>query len=615
MPLRILPDHLINQIAAGEVVERPASVIKELVENALDAKASRIDITLIDGGKSLIIVSDDGQGMNKDELNLCVERHATSKLDHDDLFHIDHLGFRGEALPSIGSVSRLCITSRAKAASEGYQIELNGGQKSEIVPAAMTQGTRIEVRDLFYTTPARLKFLKSDTAECATCLDIIERIAMANPDVSFYVTHNGKQRLALNACGGDLFEARFVRLGEIMGKEFSKNSLIINSQGENIKVSGYISLPTFNKANSLSQYLFVNNRPVRDKLLLGAIKGAYQDVLASNRYPYLALFLDVDPMCVDVNVHPQKAEVRFMDSAYVRSFLVGVIRQALLTGDKNVADTGALDALTGSKSDILMPNVSQNIGLHEDISQIQYSTFKRPSSFEAHRFGKTADDMLNLDHLYSVKVDLKDESVPQQAEQTPLEMPPLGFAKAQFHDTYIISQAADSIIIVDQHAAHERIVMEKLKADLAQERKVVTQMLLIPEIVELSASEKARILENADNFSKLGLIVEDFGFKALIVREIPALISGANVQKLIRDLASEINEWGGAFSLTDKLHHICATMACHGSVRAGRKLNIDEMNRLLRDMEQTPHSGQCNHGRPTYITLKLADIEKLFDRR
>ncbi|MBR6327608.1 MAG: DNA mismatch repair endonuclease MutL, partial [Alphaproteobacteria bacterium] len=372
MPLRILPDHLINQIAAGEVIERPASVIKELVENALDANAKRIDITLVDGGKSLMIVSDDGDGMQKDDLNLCVERHATSKLDGDDLFHIRHLGFRGEALPSIGSVARLCITSRSKTASEGYQIELNGGQKSEIVPAAMTQGTRIEVRDLFYTTPARLKFLKSDTAECATCLDIIERIAMANPDVSFYVTHNGKQRLALNACCGDLFEARFVRLGEIMGKEFSKNSLIINSQGENIKVSGYISLPTFNKANSLSQYLFVNNRPVRDKLLLGAIKGAYQDVLASNRYPYLALFIDADPMYVDVNVHPQKAEVRFMDGAYIRSFLVGVIRQALLMGDKTASDTGVLETLAGTHSGMTTSVEASDTAFREDVGHIQF---------------------------------------------------------------------------------------------------------------------------------------------------------------------------------------------------------------------------------------------------
>ncbi|MBR1915662.1 MAG: DNA mismatch repair endonuclease MutL [Alphaproteobacteria bacterium] len=607
MSIRILPDKLVNQIAAGEVVERPASVVKELVENALDAGALRIDITLIDGGKTLIIVSDDGKGMTKDELDLCVERHATSKLEDDDLFHIKHFGFRGEALPSIGSVARLSISSRAKNASEGYKIEVSGTKKSDVMPAPISQGTRIEVRDLFYLTPARLKFLKTDAAEFGYCQDIIERVAMANPNVSFYLSHNDKQRLALNACQGDFFDARLRRLGEVMGRQFQENSLLINLERDWAKISGYVSLPTLNKANSLSEYLFVNNRPVRDKLLLGAIKGAYQDVLASSRYPYVALFIDVDPMYVDVNVHPQKSEVRFLDAAHIRSLLVGAIRQALLAGDKSTANT--LDFAQFVHEEITSKTPAlQSFEMHEDARHIPFNTPQK-AHFQSRSLNITKD-FPDLNQLYSIKTDIKED---QDIESN--AMPPLGFAKAQFHDTYIISQTLDSIIIIDQHAAHERIVMEKLKADLASEHKVTTQMLLIPEIIELDILEKSRILENADNFEKLGLVVEDFGFKAVIVREIPALISGADTKKLIKDLASEINEWGNAFSLTDKLHHICATIACHGSVRAGRKLNIEEMNRLLRDMEKTPHSGQCNHGRPTYVELKLKDIEKLFARR
>lgn len=608
MSIRILPDNLVNQIAAGEVIERPASVIKELVENALDAEAKRIEVNLLNGGKTFISVEDDGKGMTKDELALSIERHATSKLDGDDLFHIKYLGFRGEALPSVGAVSRLKITSKAKNASEGFEICVEGGVRSEVLPAAISKGTRIEVRDLFYATPARLKFLKTDVSEAGQCLDIIERIAMANPDVSFFVYHNDKQKMALNACQGEFFDARLKRLCEVMGKEFYDNSLLINTSNDNITVSGYIGLPTLNKANSLSQYLFVNNRPVRDKLLLGAIKGAYQDVLATNRYPVCALFIDIDPAYVDVNVHPQKAEVRFYDSAAVRSLIVGSIRQALSMGDKVVADTIDLEKLIAPQP-LNLENENKYISLHEDKSSISYkNSFMNFQS--TYRSAPKTHNLPDLENLYSVKIDLKEES------KTPIaDMPPLGFAKAQFHDTYIISQTLDSIVIVDQHAAHERIVMEKLKSDLALENKVVSQILLIPEIIDLSLSEKVKLIENAENFEKLGLVVEEFGPQAVIVREIPALISGADIKKLIKNLAEEISEWGNAFSLTDKLHHICATIACHGSVRAGRKLNIDEMNRLLRDMEKTEHSGQCNHGRPTYVELKLKDIEKLFDRR
>lgn len=643
MTIRILPDNLINQIAAGEVIERPASALKELVENALDAGADRIDITLSDGGKSLIIVSDNGKGMDADELSLSVERHATSKLPDGNLFNIQNFGFRGEALPSIGAVSRLEITTRTKEAETGFSIEVNGGQKSEVRPAAYTQGTRIEIRDLFYPTPARLKFMKTAGAELAQCIDVVNRIAMANPSVSFYLYADDKKKISLNACQGELFDARLKRLSEIMGKEFSDNSLLINASRENTKVTGYVSLPTLNKANSLSQFLFVNGRPVRDKLILGAIKGAYQDVLASNRYPMCVLFIEVNPILLDVNVHPCKTEVRFFDANEVRGLIVSSIRQVLSFGDKMTADTLDLARFVeqinpqtiSAQNETFKTQISAT---DDDISKMEENSlsmdFSKPSfadrileknhlkkedsSFS--RFSSTypkkhysRDILPEITTSYSVKVNEEDEQISTFSTSEPVGA--LGLAKAQFHDTYIISQTPESIVIVDQHAAHERIVMEKLKTSLLQENKVATQLLLIPEVVELNPAEKEKLVAEAENLSKLGLVVEDFGPSAVIVREIPALINDAKIRSLIHDLAEEMTEWGGTFSLTDKLHHICATVACHGSVRAGRSLNIDEMNRLLRDMERTEHSGQCNHGRPTYIELKLTDIEKLFARR
>lgn len=613
MPIRILPDNLINQIAAGEVVERPASVIKELVENSIDAGADRIEIALTGGGKNLMIISDNGKGMSSEELSLAVERHATSKLADGDLFNIKHLGFRGEALPSIGAVSRLSITTKAQGSSEACRIEVNGGCKSAVMPAAHNQGTRIEVRDLFYATPARLKFLKADSSEAAQCIDTVNRIAMANPHISFTLLSDGRKRVQLNACQGELFDARLKRLAEVMGKEFADNSLLINAERENTKISGYVSLPTLNKANSLSQYLFVNGRPVRDKLLLGAIRGAYQDVLASNRYPMCALFFDVNPAYVDVNVHPAKAEVRFFDNNEVRGLLVGSIRQALSFGDKQTARTSDLSEI------IRMPVLTEepqmlaepvcHIKMPENTTGLPRPQWHNPAPARSYQAV-----LPDLERKFSVRTE--DVSVTPAEEATATaEIGPLGLAKAQFHDTYIISQAEDGIVIVDQHAAHERIVMEKLKTSLMGSQKPATQILLIPEVIDMSYAEKDKILSQAETLSKLGLEVEEFGPSAVIVREVPALIASADVKKLIVDLASEIAEWGGQFSLTDKMHHICATMACHGSVRAGRRLNIEEMNRLLRDMEKTEHSGQCNHGRPTYVTLRLADIEKLFDRR
>lgn len=607
MTIRVLPSNLVNQIAAGEVIERPSSVVKELVENAIDAGASSIEVTLVDGGKSLIIISDNGKGMSRDELELAVERHATSKLPDDNLFNICYLGFRGEALPSIASVSRMSIISRAAGSENGWKLTIEGGVKSAPVPAAHSCGTRIEVRDLFYATPVRLKFLKTAAAETGQCIDMLNRIALANPHIAFYLYADDKKKVNLPACTGELTEARLQRLGDVMGRTFSDNSLLINAERESLKISGYISLPTLNKANSLSQYLFVNNRPVRDKLLLGAIKGAYQDVLASNRYPLCALFFDVEPSCVDVNVHPTKAEVRFYDNALVRGVLVSSIRQALVGGDKRTAHTLDLTEIINDN----LPDFSaalQTMTLTEH-SAPAFSGFQsRPSS---RSYAQTR--LPELEKL-SLKVESEDNhiaSLPERKDEVGI----LGRAKAQFHNTYIISQTEDSIVIVDQHAAHERITMEKLKAHLLDGSRAASQMLLIPEVVDLSNTEKNALLENTDELSKLGLEIEEFGVTAVLVREIPSLLQNCEVRTLIHDLAEEMTEWGKGFSLEKKMHLVCATMACHGSVRAGRALNIDEMNKLLRDMEQTEHSGQCNHGRPTYVKLSLSEIEKLFERR
>ena len=613
MAIRILPDTLVNQIAAGEVIERPASVVKELVENAIDAGASSIEITLVDGGKSLIAVADNGKGMAREDLELAVERHATSKLPDDDLFHIGYLGFRGEALPSIASVARLSVTSRSRQAENGWRMEVNGGVKQSPVPAASAAGTRVEVRDLFYAAPARLKFLKTAAGEVTQCVDIVNRIALANPQISFYLIDGQKKKISLNACQGELFDARLKRLSDVMGREFGENSLLINAERDHLRISGYVSLPTYNKANSLSQYLFVNNGPVRDKLLLGAVKGAYQGVLEIGRYPLCALFFDVDPDYVDVNVHPTKAEVRFFDGAAVRGLLVSAIRNALTAGSRQTAAPANLESFLQDSLEnasltapLLMSDDKEEAAFLNDCHQPAPSAFRRTLPPLPSRPRTAA--LPELERKFSVRAEEDDNSRYADADGV------LGQAKAQFHNTYIISQTEDSIVLIDQHAAHERIVMEKMKKALNEGRKPATQMLLIPEIVELDACDKQRLLENAENLDQLGLSVEEFGPSAVIVREIPALIKDCDTQKLVHDLAEQIAEWGSDFALTEKLNHIVATMACHGSVRAGRSLNLAEMNHLLREMEQTPNSGQCNHGRPTYIELKLKDIDKLFHR-
>ena len=604
MTIRILPSNLVNQIAAGEVVERPASALKELVENAIDAGAHKVEITLAGGGKNLLVVSDDGCGMSPEELELAVERHATSKLPTDDLFAINFLGFRGEALPSIASVSKLSIISRKRGEKDGWQINVNGGEKEGIKPAATPEGTRIEVRDLFYTTPARLKFLKTDAAETGQCIDMLQRIALANPQVAFYLYSDGKKKIGYNACLGDVQTARRQRIADVMGREFEENSLPITAQNEFCDISGFVSLPTFNKANSLSEFIFVNNRPVKDKLILGAIKGAYQDLMMSGRYPLCAIFIHVNPRYVDVNVHPTKAEVRFYDNGAVRGLLVHAIRSALSMGDKQSADTGLLEHLLENNlenSDSFAQSFNQSFIMKEK----EFKGLKMPISSGRKSSFKTPDLM----PIYSIKTE--ENFQPQNME----EIGELGLAKAQFHNTYIISQTPDSIVIIDQHAAHERITMERMKQSMLKNEHMPSQMLLLPEVVDLSLSEKENLMEYAQTFAKLGLGIEEFGPQAVLVREIPALLGDTDVKKLIKDLAAEISEWGSAYALEDKIHHICATIACHGSVRAGRCLNLEEMNRLLRDMEKTEHSGQCNHGRPTYIKIKLEDIEKLFERR
>lgn len=672
MSIRVLPSNLVNQIAAGEVIERPASAVKELVENALDAGATRIEVTLKAGGKTLIAVEDNGKGMDAEDLALAVERHATSKLPSDDLFNVQFLGFRGEALPSIASVAKMKITTRQENAENGWELEIKGGAKGEVRPCSRARGTRIEVRDLFFATPARLKFLKADSAEAGACADIISRIALANPEVAFYLYVDEKKKIALPAANGDFFDARLRRAAEVMGREFSENALEVKGERDGMKLSGLVSLPTYNKANTLSQYLFVNNRPVRDKLLLGALKGAYAGVLENSRYPACALFLEVEPMYVDVNVHPAKAEVRFFDQQGVRSLLVGAVRSALLAGDKRSADKVDLAALTddfvpgqeglaageaavpggglngacgGTESfaaDVAAGGVLRepeytDAGSGRDYGRgagfatgrggvnggyygagmgtgidagTAYGADRRFTAFQGRPGsaggGRGSGVLPELERKFSVRVE-------EPAAGAEDEAGPLGVAKAQFHDTYILAQAEDALILVDQHAAHERIVLERLKAAMAAGERLPSQLLLLPEVVDLSLTQKAALAGEFESLAKLGLVLEDFG-AGVMVREVPALLKDAAIKKMVADLADEMAEWGATTVVEDKINHIAATMACHGSVRAGRRLNIAEMNHLLREMERTPHSAQCNHGRPTYVRLEVADLERLFHR-
>jgi len=591
--IRRLPETLVNRIAAGEVVERPAAALKELVENAIDAGAARIDVALREGGRALIAVTDDGCGMTREELCLAVLRHATSKLPDDDLAHIRTLGFRGEALPSIGAVARVGIASRARGASEAWRIAVEGGRVDEPVPAAHGPGTRVEVRDLFFATPARLKFLKAERTEAQHAEEAVERLAMAHPDIAFTLEDDGRTVLRLQPGTGDLFEARRERLGQIMGRDFAENCVAIDAAREGVRLTGYAGLPTFNRATARAQYLFVNGRPVRDKLFHGAVRAGYRDVLAHDRHPVVALFLDIDPEDVDVNVHPAKTEVRFRDAGLVRGLIVGALKHALAAAGHRASTTVGLAAL-GS----LRPEAAPALPM----GGAPYA--RRGLAEEAARFQSPHAPGL-----------APQAPVPEEVKVVPPSPDfPLGAARAQIHETYIVAQTADGVILVDQHAAHERLTHERLK-NAVLDGGVARQILLIPEVVEMEQAAAARLLARAADLERLGLVVEAFGPGAVAVRETPALLGEADVQGLVRDLADEIAELGEGFALAQRVDHVCATMACHGSVRAGRRLSLAEMDALLRQMEATPLSGQCSHGRPTYVELKLADIERLFGRR
>ena len=586
--LRRLPSTLVNQIAAGEVVERPASAVKELVENAIDAGARRISVALKEGGRTFISVVDDGSGMSPDELRLAVERHCTSKLPDDDLTHIRTLGFRGEALPSIASVSRFTITSRPAGADSAFSLAIDGGRKGEPKPAAHPPGTRVEVRDLFFATPARLKFLKEPRTESSHVADTIRRLAMAHPDLSFRLESEERTLLDL-----PMAVSQLERLAAIMGREFADNALKIDANREGFRLTGYAGLPTLNRPTGQHQYLFVNGRPVRDKLLAGAVRGAYQDFLARDRHAMVALFLDAPTDLVDVNVHPAKTEVRFRDAGIVRGLIVGALRTALSAAGHRASTTvadaalGAFRPHTGYSTPLPMGNghvATVPRGLAEPAMQFM-APFDAPSA-----------------------------RVEQPAGEIAAGNFPLGVARAQLHETYIVAQTDQGVVIVDQHAAHERLLHEKLKNQLEAEG-VKRQALLLPEVVEVGEDGARRLTQRAAELAEMGLVLEPFGLGAVVVRETPALLGEADIQGLVRDLADELAEMGDHLSLKEKVEEVCGTLACHTSVRAGRRLTVEEMNALLRQMEATPHSGQCNHGRPTYVELKLADIERLFGRR
>ncbi len=661
--IRKLPDNLVNKIAAGEVIERPASALKELVENAIDAKATRIDIVMEAGGKKLISVTDDGIGMSRDELEMCLERHATSKLKSDDLLDIHTLGFRGEAIPSIASVSRFRITTRTNDDDQGWSVFVEGGKKHPTEPAGLSRGTRVEVRDLFFATPARLKFLKSERAEQMQAVDVIKRLAMAHPEVAFSFKDERRVVFKSSAVQGDLLDSTRARLGSVLGGEFIDNALVIDVERElddnegSIKLSGLAALPTYSRGNAQHQFLFVNGRPVKDKLMVGAVRGAYADFLARDRHPVLALFLDVPTTFVDINVHPAKAEVRFKDAGRIRGLIVSSLKHALAEAGHRASTTVAASALeamhSGGRSGkgfgrsplpqgydqrYQAPNYG---GDHQGVQGFLSDAIKQ-TSFAAqvplsqgdyqygapstgHPIDSLASDVSNAGASDDSGLDdgassgyMAPNARADYAEagtyQAQFEEYPLGAARGQLHETYIVSQTKDGLVLVDQHAAHERLVYERMKKHLANEG-VKRQILLVPEVVDLDETSVIHLADRAEELAEMGLVLEPFGPGAVVVREVPVLLGKLDIKGLVRDLADDLASMDEALSLKEKLDDVCGTMACHGSVRSGRRLTSEEMNALLREMEATPHSGQCNHGRPTYVELKLHDIEKLFGRK
>jgi DNA mismatch repair protein MutL len=620
MPIRRLPPEAVNRIAAGEVIERPAAAVKELVENALDAGAKRVAIRIERGGLGLISIEDDGGGIPRDELALAVERHATSKLvagagGDVDLLNIHTMGFRGEALPSIGAVARLAITSKARGVNETWAIDVEGGQLHPVKPSAWASlsesGTRVEVRDLFFATPARLKFMKSERSEMMAVSDVVKRLAMARPDVAFTLEHDNRTSLRLAAERNPENEGRRARLAAILGAGFAPNCILLDQTRDTVRLSGFAGLPTFHRGTREHQHLFVNGRPVKDKLIVGAVRAAYQDLLARDRHPVAALFIDLPPDEVDVNVHPAKTEVRFRDAALVRGLIVGGISHALAGAGHRASTTTAQSALDAARvyeapQPFLRPVERQWAMAEERVAagdfmmpsgRVEETDRRLPAGIEAADMEEIAGRM--------PAVQVSDEDA---------RFFPLGAARAQIHETYIVAQTEDGIVIVDQHAAHERLVYERMKQMLAH-GGVRRQGLLIPEVVELDPSEADALAARTEELAQLGLVIEPFGPGAILVRETPALLGHIDAAGMLKDLADDIAELGEAHALKERLEEVCSSMACRGSVRAGRRLTGDEMNSLLRQMEATPFSGQCNHGRPTYVELKLADIEKLFGRR
>jgi DNA mismatch repair protein MutL len=602
MPVRQLPETIVNRIAAGEVVERPASVVKELVENAIDAGSSRIDVFTDGGGRRRIGITDDGDGMTHADLAIAVDRHATSKLDDEDLLHIHTLGFRGEALPSIGAVAKLNITTRHASEPHAWSMSVEGGAKSAIAPAALSRGTRVEVGELFYATPARLKFLKTDRTEAEAIREVVRRLAMARPDVAF--TLAGEERAPVTwAAALPGAAGRLTRLGDILGTDFRSSAIEVRSERDGVIVEGFVAAPSLTRANALGQYLFVNGRPVRDKLILGAVRAAYSDYLPRDRHPVVALFVTLDPGGVDANVHPAKTEVRFRNAGLVRALIVHALKDGLAREGKRTAANSDNAVLTSFR-----PAFTPRANWDWQRSPA-YPVGPRPA-FDGSAATAFAEPGQAAFDVGTPSADVRFEEAPA----ADLVDRPLGAARTQIHETYIVSQTRDGLIVVDQHAAHERIVYEKLKASL-ERNGVQRQILLIPEIVELDEATVEQLVDRAEELATFGLAIESFGPGAVAVRETPSLLGKTNAASLLRDLAEHMAEWDEALPLERRLMHVAATMACHGSVRAGRRLKPEEMNALLREMEDTPNSGQCNHGRPTYVELKLSDIEKLFGRR
>lgn len=601
MTVRRLDPVLVDRIAAGEVIERPAAAVKELVENAIDAGARSIAVTITGGGRELIRVVDDGAGMAPDDLELAVDRHATSKLPDGDLFAIDTLGFRGEALPSIGSVARLSIATRRRDAAQGSGLVVEAGEKGVVRPVAAAPGTRIEVSDLFIFTPARLKFLKSDRAEAQAVSEMLRRLAIAHPEIRFSL--EGEHISAFDWPAEPIGEEGLLRrLGRALGRDFPENALRIEAEREGFGISGFAGLPTFHRGTSAGVHLAVNGRPVRDKLLLSAVRGAYADVVPSDRHPVLFLDVGCDPRSVDVNVHPAKSEVRFRDPALVRGLVVSGLKAALAAAGHRATTTGGARTLDAFRAVLSMGGNGNAI--------------PRPAFPQAPSWGGPAPIPMS-----APQSGFSDFAAPSADARAHLAEPsadaldrPLGAARAQVHETYIVAQTRDGLVIVDQHAAHERLVYERIKAETAK-GAVARQTLLLPEVVELDPADAERLAARADELAELGLVLEAFGPGAVLVRETPALLGETDVPGLVRDIADDLAETGAALSLKDRLAEVASSMACHGSVRAGRRLTAVEMNALLRQMEATPNSGQCNHGRPTYVELKLHEVEKLFGRR